>query len=180
MFKFNFNIKRSIFIIFLFIVYIVVFCNIFFAKGIFINGEFYKKSANLTTVTYSSYSLNCTFDVIKLEKQLSKSIIKIDDKYSFELENGVCSPTSLPENITCDDLINIASQQNETTFKLGTKHWQIPIIIFAVLFLLKFNSTKIYYILNKNKAPKENYYKITDIVFYTVSALILIYFIIPV
>ncbi len=161
------------------IVYFTIFWFMFFTKGIFINEHFYKKSANLNTITYSAFDVGCEFDKIVLQKKIDKTIITVDDKYIVTVFNNNDIVYSSDEKIDID-WKKIATQKGETIRKLGKRPWPLA-IIFAVLFFVvrKYNS-QIYSFVYKNKVAGEKYYKYFDIIFSIFCIFTLIYLILPI
>ena len=115
--KFIRHLTKNLLLSIFFVIYLVLFVYLFFNKGIYVDGHFYKKSANLTQITYSANSLGADFDKIVLEKFIDKSIITIDDKYTVTVFSSgsfdnVVSTSSEISTIDADWL-SIANQSAE-------------------------------------------------------------------
>ncbi len=177
--KFTRHLAFSLFLV----LYLVVFAFLFMQKGIYLNSHFYKKSANLTEITYSAASAACDFEQIKLQKFIDKSLITVDGQY----EVNVFSSGSFHTVVSVDkslehldaDWVAIASQQAERIRGFGNKRWVWVLCIYALLFLSRKYNVQLYSFFNRGKAAGENYYRIFDIVFVSACIAGLIYFIIP-
>lgn len=173
------NLAISIFLA----VYLVVFFFLFTGKGIYINGHFYKKSANLTQITYSASSIGADFDQIVLEKFIDKSIITIDNKYTVSVfSSGSFSTVASVDSSLTDidaDWVAIAEQRAETMRGFGKKPWFAVAAFYIVFFVSKKYNVQLYSFFRKGKAAGENYYRIFDTVFSIFCILALVYLIIP-
>ncbi len=161
-----------------FVIYFIVFWFMFFTKGIFINEHFYKKSANLNTITYSAFDFGCDFEQIVMKKQIDKTVITVDDKYTVTVTN---QNEVIPSQNTDIELnwSEIASQKGETVRKLGQRPWPLAIIVAIIFFFAKKYNTQIYSFIYKNHAAGENYYKYFDILFSILCVAVLIYLVLP-
>ena len=173
------NFAISIFFVF----YLVVFIYLFLNKGIYLNGHFYKKSANLTQVTYTAASLNAEFEQITLEKYIDKSIITVDNAYTVKVFNAdsvsaVVRADPALEKVNID-WISIARQDTERIRGFGNKPWYVAVIMCVLFFLAKQYNVQIYAFFRRNKAAGESYYKIFDTIFTLFCIIVLIYLIIP-
>lgn len=164
-------------------VYIAVFCILFFAKGIYVNSSFYRKSANLTTVSYKAASLGADFEGIVLNKLMDYSTITVDGKTTVTVYPDktftVSGEEINPEIFNSIDWVTIANQSNEGIRGFGSKHWALAFILWLVLLLCKIYGVQLYELLNPNKAAGEGYYRLLDVAFYLCSAAVLIYLVIP-
>jgi len=178
------KLKKHLILTIFFILYFISFWFLFFTKGIYVDGHFYKKSANLTTVTYTCKSPSADFEKIVLQKQLDYSIITIDDDYMLTVNSagGVSIDGNMGPDSTLPDARwdLIADQSAERNRGFSNKPWVLVLVLFAGMFVLKRYSTQVYTLLRKNRAAGENYYKAVDIVFKAVYIAGLIYLIIPV
>ena len=177
--KFNRHLLLSIFVV----LYLVIFVYLFFNKGIYIDGHFYKKSANLTQITYSSSSIGADFDKIVLKKFIDKSIITIDDEYTV----SVFSSGSFDNVVSVDseissidaDWLSIALQEAESIRGFGKKPWFAVVIMYILFFLSKKYNVQLYSFFCRGKAAGEKYYRCFDIAFNAFCIIALIYLIIP-
>lgn len=183
MYTFFYNIRKKItrtFYLFIFlIIYFITFWFMFFTKGIFVNEHFYKKSANLNTITYSAFDVGCEFDKIVLQKQIDKSIITVDGKYIVTVFNNNDIIYSSDEKIDLD-WEKIATQKGETIRKLGQRPWPLAIILAIVFFIARKYNAQIYSFIYRNRAAGEKYYKYFDIIFSIFCIFTLIYLILPI
>ena len=168
----------------LIILYLVAFWLLFFTKGIYVNGSFYKKSANLTQISYTSASPFADFDSIVVQKYVDSTTVTVDDVYTITVTDdgswiytGYISDTSTLENI---DWYAVAAQQTEQNRGFGTKLWIPSLLCLVFAVLAKYNSTKLYELFNKNKAANETYYKMVNTITTVIIIVCLVYFIIPV
>lgn len=176
--KFTRHLAISIFLV----LYLVFFIFLFTQKGIHLYGHFYKKSANLTQITYKAASFGADFKEIKLQKFIDKSLITVDDSFSvtvyadksFDIVAG--SDTTVMPDI---DWALISSQKAERMRGFGSKHWAAVGAVYILLFLSRHYNTRLYSFFNKNKAAGENYYRIFDRFFVAACIMALIYFILP-
>jgi len=177
--RFNKVIALSVF----FVLYLVVLWFSFTAKGIYFDGHFYKKSANLTTITYICRNPFASHKKIVLQKQVDISVVTVDDTYEFTVnKDGSWQQTdSTGIDIAPGFDWNVIAHQNaETTRGNARKQpYFVVFVVYALFVLSKIFSTKIYEIIFKGKAAGERYYKIFDIVFDVITAVVLIYFILP-
>ena len=175
--------KKHLLLSLLFILYLFAFWFLFFTKGIYVDGHFYRKSANLTTITYTCKSPFADFKSIRLEKQLNSSVITIDDSCVMtvnsdgivSLEKGAFTEETLPHA----QWDRIADQSAEQNRGFGTKPWVLVLLLFAAVSLIKRYSTEVYTFLRRNRAAGEGYYKAVDIAFRLVWIAGLVYLIIP-
>ncbi|MBE6894599.1 MAG: hypothetical protein E7483_03280 [Ruminococcaceae bacterium] len=166
-----------------FILYLAVLWFSFNSKGIYLDGHFYKKSANLTTVTYTCRNPFAHHKKIVLQKQVDKSVITIDGSQQITVNKDSSwqqTAGSTDAFVTETDWVYIAQQKAETTRGNARKQPYFIVFIIYILFALsKIFSAKIYEFFFRGKAAGEKYYKIFDIVFDAVTAVVLIYFILP-
>lgn len=178
------SLKKHLIISVLLVLYLIAFWFLFFAKGIYVDGYFYKKSANLTTVTYTCKNPSADFKRIILEKQLNKSVITIDDSYVLTVNSAggvsIDGNTGPDSNLPDARWDLIANQSAERSRGFGSKPWYIVILIFCAMFLIRKYSTQFYSFIFKNKAAGEGYYKAVNIAFNIVYIAGLVYLIIPV
>lgn len=157
------NLKKSLALATFFVLYMVIFLFMFFTKGIYVNDNFYKKSANINTVTYTA-SKNTTPREIVLKKQFEGSQLIIDGNVIDVTEKGEISFKSDKTDSIIDDntLRQIARQEIETHRGSNNKTWFCVVIIYVVFMLLKKYNTQVYSFFNRNRAPGESYYKYFD------------------
>ncbi|MBR2029217.1 MAG: hypothetical protein IKA10_09600 [Oscillospiraceae bacterium] len=179
--KFNKILKLSVF----FAVYLVVLWFSFSSKGIFVDGHFYKKSANMTTITYTCRNPFADFKKIILEKQVDGSVIKIDDSYTLTVnKNGdvsIADNTSIDGNLPDARWDLIANQSAEST-RIAATHqpYFLVFIVYGLFALSRIYSAKVYEFVFRNRAAGESYYRIFNIVFTVITAAVMVYFILPV
>ncbi len=181
--KFIRQLTKNLLLSIFFVIYLVLFVYLFFNKGIYVDGHFYKKSANLTQITYSANSIGADFDKIVLEKFIDKSIITIDDKYTVTVFSSgsfdnVVSTSSEISSIDADWL-SIANQNAEKIRGFGQKPWFGVVIIYILFFLSKKYNVQLYSFFRRGKAAGEKYYRCFDIAFNIFCVAALIYLIIP-
>ena len=179
--KHTLKFTKTILLALIFALYFVILWFSFSSKGIYLDGHFYKKSANLTTVTYTCNSPFAQYKKIILEKQVDKTEITIDSSHTITIDNdGNWRQTggdALPGNVNWSA---IAQQQTETTRGSAKKQQYIIVSACYIAFAVsKFYSTKVYEFLFKNKAAGENYYRVFNIVFAVVTVIVMIYFLLP-
>lgn len=177
--KFTKNLAVSIFLV----VYLIIFWFLFFNKGIYLDGHFYKKSANLTQITYSASSFGADFNKIVLEKYMDKSLITIDDTYTVSVFysgsfDKVVSVDKTISNIDADWL-SIASQEAERIRGFGNKPWYAVVLVYILFFLAKKYNVQLYSFFRKGRAAGEKYYRYFDAAFTVFCITALIYLIIP-
>ena len=178
--KFTRHLAFSVFLV----LYLVVFAFLFTQKGIYLDGGFYKKSANLTKITYTAASPNCDFEQITLQKFIDKSLITVDGQYEVSVFSSgsfhtVVSVDSNLETFSAD-WVRIASQEAEGIRGFGSKSRIAVPAIYILLFLSRKYNVQLYTLFNRGKAAGENYYRVFDIVFVVLCIAGLIYFIIPI
>ena len=174
--------KKLILSIFL-AVYPVVFWLSFSSKGIFVNGHFYKKSANMTTVTYNCRNPFAEYKKIVLQKQFDSSVITVDNKYVITVsDNGSWQQTAGENAVTFDiDWSLISNQSTENLRGLSTNQPYFIVLIFYLLCVIfRVFSAQIYHFIFRNRAAGENYYKVISKVFTIATVMIMVYFILPV
>ena len=181
--KFTQKLTRNIAISIFFVFYLIIFVYLFLNKGIYLNGHFYKKSANLTQITNSAASLNAEFEQITLEKYIDKSIISIDNKHSVtilnpESTNPVITTDTVLEGINAD-WVSIARQDAERMRRFGNKPWYLVVLVYVLFFAAKKYNVQLYTFFHRNKAAGEAYYKAFDTIFTVFCMIALIYLIIP-
>lgn len=169
----------SIFLVF----YLVVFWYLFFNKGIYVDGHFYKKSANLTQVCYTASSIGAEYKQIVLEKYIDKSLITIDGEYTVSVfSDGSSEPVVTADSRLADtaaDWVSIANQDAEGIRGFGQKPWFAVVIIYVLFFLAKKYNVQIYSFFRRGRAAGENYYRYFDRVFNIFCIVALIYLILP-
>ena len=175
--------RKHLLVCALIILYLVAFWLLFFTKGIYVNGSFYRKSANLTQITYTSASPFADFDSIVVQKYVDSTTVTVDDVYTINVNSdgswiytGYMGDISPLENI---DWNALAAQQTEHNRGFGTKLWIPAILCLVAAVCAKLNSTKLYEFFNKNKAANERYYKLVDVTVKAVVIIVLVYLIIP-
>ena len=175
--------RKNLLVCALIALYLVAFWLLFFTKGIYVNDHFYKKSANLTQITYTSRNPLADFDSIIVQKYVDKTAISVDDAYIIDVSaNGSWSCTEYAGDTSVIDKIDwyaIATQQTEQNRGFGQKCWIFALVCLVVTLYCRFNSTKLYEIFNKNKAAGEGYYKLINISTAVVVAAVLVYLILP-
>lgn len=173
--------KLSVF----FVVYLVVLWFSFSSKGIFVDGHFYRKSANMTTVTYTCRNPFADFKRIRLEKQVDKSVITLDDSYTITVNSkgGVSTEgnTGIADNLP-DARWDLIADQSAESSRIAATHqpYFLVFIVYGLFVLSKIYSAKVYEFIFRNRAAGENYYRIFDIVFTVITVSVMIYFILPV
>ncbi len=178
------KLKKHLILTIFFVLYFMAFWFLFFTKGIYVDGHFYKKSANLTTITYTCKNSAAEFEKIVLQKQLDYSIITLDDDYVLTVNSagGVSIDGNMGPDSTLPDARwdLIADQSAERNRGFGSKPWILVLVVFVVMFIVKRYSTQVYTLFRKNRAAGESYYKAVDIIFKVVCIAGLVYLIIPV
>ncbi|MBQ7283653.1 MAG: hypothetical protein IJW74_02195, partial [Oscillospiraceae bacterium] len=86
--KLSLNFSKKIILALFLVLYLIVFWFLFFTKGIYVDGHFYKKSANLTTITYTCRNPFADYKKIVLQKQLGGAVITIDDAYILTVNSS--------------------------------------------------------------------------------------------
>ena len=122
--------KKLILSIFL-AIYPVVFWLSFSSKGIFVNGHFYKKSANMTTVTYNCRNPFAEYKKIVLQKQFDGSVITVDNEYVVAIsDDGSWQQTAGENTVALDiDWSIIANQSTENLRGLSTNQPYFIVLI---------------------------------------------------
>lgn len=159
--RFKNNIWIKALLLLLFALWAAVYFYLFFSKGIFVNDIFYKKSANINTITYTSTEKSVTPQRIILKKQIGDSSLIIADEKEIliKLSENI---TEGFEGIDADTLMNIAKQNSETY--RGSKSKIVLIASIALLLaVLRLFIGKIYSALFKNRIPSENFYNYFDL-----------------
>ena len=179
------NFAKNILLALFFVIYLIIFWFLFFTKGIYVDGHFYKKSANLTTVTYTCRNPFADYKKIVMQKQMNTTIIAVDDAYVLTVNSagGVSIEGDMGLTQTLPDARwdLIATQEAETSRGIVLKQSYITVfILYALFFLAKHYNTRIYEFFRRSKAPGENYYRIFDKAFTVITIAVLIYFILPV
>ena len=183
--KLTLNLSKILKLSVFFAVYLVVLWLSFSSKGIFVDGHFYRKSANMTTITYTCHNPFADFKRIILEKQVDGSVIKIDDSYTLTVDkNGTVSiadNTSVDGNIPDARWDLIADQSAEST-RIAATHqpYFLVFIVYGLFALSRIYSAKVYEFVFRNRAAGESYYRIFNIVFAVITAAVMVYFILPV
>ncbi|MEG0020883.1 MAG: hypothetical protein RR728_10070 [Oscillospiraceae bacterium] len=174
------NIKKSVCLAIFFIVYIIIFLFMFFSKGIFVNDNFYKKSANINTITYTAVK-NSTPKTLVVQKQIGGGgkIIADGAEIVLSSDGTVTYPDGFnQELVTAETVKSIILQRGETHRGSGNFTWIFVAIIYIVFMLLKRFNTQIYIFFNRSKAPGESYYKYFDFGFTLFCIVALIYLIV--
>ena len=164
------------------VVYILFLWFTFMSKGIYIDGHFYKKSSNLTTITYTRTSQGADFDTIVLKKHKDRSELTVDGVYKIVVNqngNAIAADDASAAVLDKADWTSIASQKAEGIRGFGRKPWVAVLAVYGLILLTKVFSTKLYGIFKPGHAANENYYKIIDRVFYTATVLVLVFIAIP-
>lgn len=165
------------------VTYLIIFSFLFLQKGIHLDGHFYKKSANLTQITYTAASFGADFEQIVLQKFIDKSLITIDGMHTVTVfSSGSFNTVVSVDRALADtnaDWVSIASQEAENIRGFGSKNWIAVLVIYILLFLSRHYNTQIYNFFRKGKAAGENYYRVFDITFVAACIAALIYFILP-
>lgn len=165
------------------VVYILFLWFTFMSKGIYIDGHFYKKSSNLTTITYTCTSSKADFDTIVLKKHKDRSEITVDGVYKIIIDqSGTATAANDASAAVLDaaDWASVASQKAEGIRGFGRKPWKIVLAVYALILLAKVFSTKLYSIFKPGHAASENYYKTVDMIFYISTLLVPVFISIPV
>ena len=156
----------------------------FSSKGIYADGHFYKKSANMTTITYTCRNPFARHKEIVLQKQVNKNIITIDNTFTVSVHNDgtVTKSDNMSDDILPDtDWTAIARQDTESSRGTSTRQpYFLVFIVYGLFTLSKIYSASVYGFFFKNRAAGESYYRIFDIVFTVVTAVVMVYFILPV
>ena len=167
-----------------FVLYLAILWFSFSSKGIMADGHFYKKSASMTTITYTCRNPFAQHKKIVLQKQVDKNIITVDDTFTVTVtkDGTIEKNAGMPDDIfALTDWVAIADQSTEASRAASTHQpYFMVFIVYGLFVLSKIYSTKVYEFLFKNRAAGENYYKVFDIVFTVVTAAVMIYFILPV
>ena len=167
-----------------FAIYLVILWFSFSAKGIFVDGHFYRKSANMTSVTYTCRNPFADYKKIVLQKQVDGAVITIDGRYTISVHSdGSWQQTDNSSLIILPntDWASVADQSAESS-RIAATHqpYFLTFIVYGLFALSKIYSTKVYEFLFKNRAAGENYYRIFDMVFTFATAAVMLYFILPV
>ena len=174
--------KHMILTIF-FLIYLVAFWFLFFTKGIYADGHFYRKSANLTTITYTCSSPLAEYKTITLQKQVDGAVITVDEEYVLTVNsNGVVSPengTFAEQSFSDVDWNRIADQSAERNRGFGEKWWIATLVIMAAALFVNRYSTKVYNFFNRSKAANESYYLWVGRISKAIFIIGMIYLIIP-
>lgn len=174
--------KHMILTIF-FLIYLVAFWFLFFTKGIYADGHFYRKSANLTTITYTCSSPLAEYKTITLQKQVDGAVITVDEEYVLTVNsNGVVSPengTFAEQSFSDVDWNRIADQSAERNRGFGEKWWIATLVIMAAALFVNRYSTKVYNFFNRSKAANESYYLWVGRISKAIFIIWMIYLIIP-
>ncbi|MEG1895152.1 MAG: hypothetical protein RR162_02845 [Oscillospiraceae bacterium] len=174
------NVKKNVILAVFFVAYIIIFLFMFFSKGIFINDNFYKKSANINTITYTCRK-NAAPKQVVVQKQIDGGgRIVADGSIITLLPDGtVVYPEGFDSAILEQSTIKaLVLQQGETHRGDGNFTWIFVAIIYIAFMLLKRYNTQIYAIFNRNKAPGESYYRYFDAGFTIFCIAALIYLIV--
>ena len=174
--------KHMILTIF-FLIYLVAFWFLFFTKGIYADGHFYRKSANLTTITYTCSSPLAEYKTITLQKQVDGAVITVDGEYILTVDsNGVVSPengTFAEQSFSDVDWSRIADQSAERNRGFGEKWWIATLVIMAAALFVNRYSTEVYNFFNRSKAANESYYLWVGRISKAIFIIGMIYLIIP-
>ena len=167
-----------------FVLYLIVFWLSFFSKGIFVQEHFYRKSSNLTAVTYTCRNPFAEYKKIVLQKQVDKDTLTIDGAYTVNVykDGTVEKSENMPDDILPGtDWAAVADQSLEGSrgFLTGQPYFLV-FILYVLLALSKIYSTRVYSILFRNRAAGESYYRIFDNVFTAATIIVMVYFILPV
>ena len=164
-------------------VYAAVFFFSFFSKGIFVDGKFYRKSANLTSVTYKAASIGADYRQIVLKKYIDYCTIHLDDKSTVTVYPDGSTDLEIHTQFTgtySDEMWqHIAAQSAETIRGFGNKPWFVPVMAVVLLFAAKLNSTRLYSLIFPQKAAGERWYTFVDRTFYICLVFVLLYLVIP-
>lgn len=166
----------------LLVLYLAVFWFLFFTKGIYVEGHFYKKSANLTTITYTCRNPAADYKKIVLNKQLDYSLITIDDTYTLTVASdgkvsaGKGTDISLLPHAQWD---KIADQSAERNRGFGEKRWILTLALMAAAFIANRYSTAVYSFFHPDRAANDSYYLWVGRIAKAVYIIGLVYLIIP-
>ncbi|MBR2503430.1 MAG: hypothetical protein IKB62_04820 [Oscillospiraceae bacterium] len=167
----------------LLLLYLVAFWFLFFTRGIYVEGHFYRKEANLTTVTYTCRNPFAQHKTITLQKQANRSVITVGSDYvlTVDSDKGVSVEGDMGVNQTLPDARwdMIADQSAECNRGFGGKLWVLTLLLMAGAFFINRYSTKVYNFFNRNKAANDNYYLWVGRISKAIYVLGLIYLIIP-
>ena len=167
-----------------FALYLVFLWFSFSSKGILVDGHFYKKSANMTTITYTCRNPFAQHKKIVLQKQVNENIITVDDSFivTVSKDGTVTKNDNMGDDILpLADWASIAKQNSESSRAAATHQpYFLVFIVYGLFVLSKIYSAKVYEFFFRNRAAGENYYRFFDIVFTVVTAAVMIYFILPV
>lgn len=181
--KFSSRFAKTVALSVFFALYLIVLWFSFTSKGIYLDGHFYRKSANLTTITYTCRSPFASHRKIVMQKQVDTAVITVDENWKITVNaDGSWQQTAGEDNIFISETHwdNIASQTAETTRGNAKKQpYFIVFLVYALFVLSKIFSTRVYEFLFRGKAANESYYKAFDIVFTIITSIVLIYFILP-
>ena len=182
--KYNIHLSKISAPLLLSAIYLGIFWFSFFSKGIFIDGNFYKKSANMTTVTYSCRNPFADYKKIVLQKQKSGAEIIIDNRYKIVVDgHGNWQQTdSTGLTVLPDEPWHLVAQQaTETSRGPSSRQPYGVVLIGYILFVLaKIFNPRVYSFFFRNRAAGEGYYRGFNIVFVAVTAVVLVYFILPI
>ena len=174
--------KHMILTIF-FLIYLVAFWFLFFTKGIYAEGHFYRKSANLTTITYTCSSPLAEHKTITLQKQVDGAVITVDEEYILTVDSN--GAVSLENDTFAEDTLSdvnwsrVADQSAERNRGFGEKLWVLTLVLMAGAFFVNRYSTEVYNFFNRNKAANDRYYLWIGRISKAICILGMIYLIIP-
>ena len=174
--------KHLVFTAFI-VLYLVAFWLLFFTKGIYVDGHFYKKGANLTTITYTCRNPLADYKTITLQKQKDSATITVDDDYTLTVNSAggisIESDKSISQKLPDAEWDKIADQSAERNRGFGKKRWIITLLLMIGAFFANRYSTEVYNFFNRNKAANDRYYLWVNRISKAIYILGLIYLIIP-
>ena len=177
------KLARHLILTIFFVLYLVAFWFLFFTKGIYADGHFYKKSANLTTITYTCRNPFAEHKTITLQKHVDSAVITVDDDYVLTVnsEVGVSIDGDMSTTQTLPDAQwdKIADQSAERNRGFGKKWWIVTLAVMAAALMTNRYSTEVYSFFHRNKAANDNYYLWIGRISKAVCIIGLIYLIIP-
>ncbi len=165
------NITLAVFVIFS-LIYLYISSTI----GIYINGDFYRKSPSLTNINYYAVSSSADIQNIELISNIDKSyLIKIDGESAivsnivYDKENDTYSMDIIEGEFKDGELFGLDKNQfakialQETEVRRQPIHYYIiPFLLLLSLSLLRKYSTEIHNKLFKDKLFSEKYFSLID------------------
>ena len=159
----------------LLVLWIIAYFALFMTKGIYINDNFYKKRPNIKNITYTAVSQKALPKNIVLNKNIDDTATLTIDGELVVISNIKTTFDGAIDSFTVDgytqgtdvlgipynDVGKIVTQELEDN-RGNMAYFIIVIILIAISIILKYNSEKLFYLVKKDKAPTENYYKILD------------------